>query len=184
MSYKATGSGEALLKAGVDLIAFTKMLEEKNKKLYDSFDLMEYDIWQDTNNNVTIISFWHTDRHWNAENTISFLNMLNPYITEGSIEYEGEEDDYWRYVFVSEEEGWKEEAGTIYYNDEAMIEDLEKQNYVITSKDNIVKLLTANEGNKEYLEAGYDTGYYEGYHDALVDVMNKLNIPHSEEFYN
>lgn len=25
---------------------------------------------------------------------------------------------------------------------------------------------------------GYDCGYYEGYHNAMVDVMNKLGIPH------
>ena len=28
----------------------------------------------------------------------------------------------------------------------------------------------------------YDNGYYDGYHDALVGLMNKLHIKHHETF--
>ena len=46
-------------------------------------------------------------------------------------------------------------------------------------------LITSNENNKPFvIDEGYDTGHYEGYHDALVDVMNKLNISHNEHYYN
>ena len=33
-------------------------------------------------------------------------------------------------------------------------------------------------------EDPYGSGYYSGYHDALVDLMNKLNIPNNETIYN
>ena len=53
-------------------------------------------------------------------------------------------------------------------------------------EEKIIELLSDNEGNKKiaYTEGGYKQGYYEGYHDAIVDVMDKLKIPHTEGFYN
>lgn len=54
----------------------------------------------------------------------------------------------------------------------------------------IEKLISDNEGNKNTLDdhdsfiAGHRTGYYEGYHDALVDLLNKLGIQHNHEIYN
>ena len=46
----------------------------------------------------------------------------------------------------------------------------------------IKDLIADNEENT--INDSYDNGYYEGYHDALVDLMNKLGIEHNEEIYN
>ena len=46
----------------------------------------------------------------------------------------------------------------------------------------IKDLIADNEEN--IINNPYDDGYYEGYHDALVDLMNKLGIEHDEEIYN
>lgn len=48
----------------------------------------------------------------------------------------------------------------------------------------VQQLLANNEQNIEMFAGGYDSGYAEGYHDALVDVMNRMGIQHSEEYYN
>ena len=49
----------------------------------------------------------------------------------------------------------------------------------------IKRLLNDNERNKDnVVENTYGEGYYEGYHDALVDLMNKVGIKHNEEIYN
>lgn len=48
----------------------------------------------------------------------------------------------------------------------------------------IRRLLFDNETNIENSDGGYDQGYAEGYHDALVDVMNQLEIKHDEEYFN
>ena len=49
----------------------------------------------------------------------------------------------------------------------------------------IKDLIMNNEDNKPFvIDEGYGMCYYEGYHDALVDLMNKLNIKHNEVFYN
>lgn len=50
----------------------------------------------------------------------------------------------------------------------------------------IKDLITDNEDNniEPTIYDPYGKGYYEGYHDALVDLMNKLGIKHNEEIYN
>ena len=50
----------------------------------------------------------------------------------------------------------------------------------------IKDLIADNEGNniEPIVNDEYGKGYYEGYHDALVDLMNKLRIKHNEEIYN
>lgn len=50
----------------------------------------------------------------------------------------------------------------------------------------IKKLFSDNENNKNHAESegGYGLGYYEGYHDAILDVYNTLGIKHSEDFCN
>lgn len=43
------------------------------------------------------------------------------------------------------------------------------------------------ENNKENFAIPHDeygTGYIEGYHDALVDLLNQLGIEHDYEYYN
>lgn len=47
----------------------------------------------------------------------------------------------------------------------------------------INKMIADNEGNATE-DGAYDQGYYEGVHDALVDVLNQLGIPTAEDFYN
>lgn len=48
----------------------------------------------------------------------------------------------------------------------------------------IKDLIADNEENLQIVKNDYDFGYYEGYHDALVDLMNKFGIQHKEEIYN
>lgn len=48
----------------------------------------------------------------------------------------------------------------------------------------VKRLLYDNQSNLENDNGGYDCGYAEGYHDALVDVMNQLRIEHGEEYFN
>lgn len=64
-------------------------------------------------------------------------------------------------------------------------EDINMNNFTKeTVKEALNFLLTEHEDNKGLLDTKYDNGYFEGYHDALVDVFNKLSIPTDEEYYN
>ncbi|ADL36071.1 hypothetical protein bpr_II132 (plasmid) [Butyrivibrio proteoclasticus B316] len=50
----------------------------------------------------------------------------------------------------------------------------------------VKNLIADNEENniESITSDAYGKGYYEGYHDALVDLMDKLGIKHNEEIYN
>lgn len=67
------------------------------------------------------------------------------------------------------------------YDDE---EDFDLDNEQIKTEQIVHRLLSDNEQNIEMATGGYDSGYAEGYHDALVDVMNQMGIPHNEEYYD
>ena len=54
----------------------------------------------------------------------------------------------------------------------------------MVEKEMLEKLLKDNEHNLETCEDGYDRGYAEGYHDAIVDVMHAFGIDSDEEYYN
>lgn len=51
-------------------------------------------------------------------------------------------------------------------------------------KDIIMDLIEDNKENGHYILNDYDDGYVDGYHDALVDLMDRLHIEHNEEIIN
>ena len=57
-------------------------------------------------------------------------------------------------------------------------------------QDIIEDMLANHTGNKDTLDdpdaavSNYRHGYYDGYHDALVDLLNMLHIPHKHEIIN
>ena len=56
--------------------------------------------------------------------------------------------------------------------------------YKQTIKSDIDNLMYDNEENLHHILNEYDRGYVDGYHDALVDLMNQLGIEHDEEIWN
>ena len=50
--------------------------------------------------------------------------------------------------------------------------------FIIEFKDSL------EENEENIIEDEYDHGYAEGYHDAIVEVFNFLNVEHDEDFYN
>lgn len=45
-------------------------------------------------------------------------------------------------------------------------------------------LIKDNDDNLEISDSGYDTGYIEGVHDGLIDLLNKLGIIHDFQYMN
>lgn len=54
----------------------------------------------------------------------------------------------------------------------------------MTTEQIIKNLIEGNKDNFAMAENRYDNGYAEGYHDALVDLLNQLGIEHDYEYYN
>lgn len=48
----------------------------------------------------------------------------------------------------------------------------------------VATLIKDNDNNLEISDPGYDTGYVEGVHDGLIDLLNKLGIVHDFQYMN
>lgn len=48
----------------------------------------------------------------------------------------------------------------------------------------VAALIKDNDDNLEISNPGYDTGYIEGVHDGLIDLLNKLGIIHGFQYMN
>lgn len=48
----------------------------------------------------------------------------------------------------------------------------------------VAALIKSNDNNLVISDPGYDTGYVEGVHDGLVDLLNKLGITHDFQYMN
>ena len=122
MGYSARGNGDAALKPGTDMAELEDKLERLIRRNSSEIEFMYDD---------KFLYFWDNDDHWHEKDTMEFLDTLTPYITEGNIDYTGEDDGFFRYRFVPSEKCWKEESGKIYYTDEDMIAELESKGYKV-----------------------------------------------------
>ena len=135
MGYSARGNGDATFKDDVDLKEIEKKLDELlgTTNGHRCWADMEFEISEESDGHKWI-RFWESDSCWHEEDTMEFLNALNPYIVGGQADYSGEDDSIWRYVYDAEEETWTEEDATICYGFEAfsdneLIEELKKRGY-------------------------------------------------------
>lgn len=48
----------------------------------------------------------------------------------------------------------------------------------------VTLLIKDNDDNIKIADPGYDTGYLEGIHDGLIDLLNKLDIVHDFSYMN
>ena len=124
MGYYARGSGDAVLKKGVNKDDLIKILDAIT---FNDCAEMEYDF--DAIGTTETINFWEYDTHWHEENTMEFLNALIPYIEDGCAEYTGDDDCYWRYIL--KDGNWEVENGTVYYSLNDMARELERNGYTV-----------------------------------------------------
>ena len=122
MGYYASGNGDATLKEGVSG-KLAKLLDDSRQKI-------DHDIEWDFSNDR--IDFWQSDSHWHEEDLFDFLNMLSPFITEGSMYFNGEDNSNWRYVFNSETNEWDENDGEVIFDlsdvsDQDLIEEVKRR---------------------------------------------------------
>lgn len=128
MSYCADGYGKATLKENVNTEALKNLLDNKLGEMgADGF--LEFNI---SGCKITLSD----GERYCEEDTIEFLNLLIPYVTEGKIVYTDEDGYVWRFVFYPNTKKWLEEKATIDFNfesytDEELIAELRKRGYTV-----------------------------------------------------
>lgn len=133
MGYYASGSGSATIIKGQEK-ALEAVLENKYGKL-GSYCGLEYDF--DNIKDECYINIYDSEKY-HEEDTTEFLSVIAPYISEGHLDYSGEDDCIWRFIFNPDTKEWKEENATIdyhfeSYSDEELIKELEKRGYSVAA---------------------------------------------------
>ncbi len=133
--------GQITYEKGIETRGHGKIILKEENTPGDRFNIQcdIEDAIQELNINITfysdrcrgedIIYLYEEEREiWNEEKTLKFLNLFNPYIKEGIIEYYG--DKYpWNYQFNSATATWKKQDGWIIPSSETQIKPMSKDNH-------------------------------------------------------
>ncbi len=123
MGYTAKGVGSATLKNDVNKDALITLLDKSIR----SGSEIAYDI------NADSISIWQSTSHWDEDDIENCLKALTPFITEGEMRYNGDDDCFWRYRFDPKAEKWNDERGEVVFKTENS-DDLDVINKAIESE--------------------------------------------------
>lgn len=122
MEFSANGAGDVTFKDNIKTIE--KVFNIIDKIVDKNCMSLEY---KDNCNNG--IAFWETDSHWHEEYLMEVLDAIKPYIKEGCLTYEGDDDCKWRYIFKDGE--WEYQGGMVFYSMEDMVNYLQERGYEI-----------------------------------------------------
>lgn len=132
MGYFVRGFGEATFKDSVDI-------PELDNKLY-VLDTLTYDIRHGKIEFLTEEEYFEKDHLDSCElegDVLAFLDILNPNIVKGSIEYFDDRDRCWAFIFNPKTRAWKQELDVNdcdfeTYTDEQMIKELIERGYAVS----------------------------------------------------
>lgn len=131
MGYYASGYGECTLKDGVDLILLNYDLNTNGAHTIEVNRLTASRMIDVKGNRISLSA---EDQKYYEEEVYCDLNILTKYITEGYIDYVGEDDAHWRIVLQDGE--WVEQNGKTIYDlsdisDDDLLNELRKRGYDI-----------------------------------------------------
>lgn len=166
MSYYASGIGT---------IEFEKRLSKEDiKRISGKIDgILEFDFYEISGEDKTFLDIWDEDKYHGdiVEEALGYISENAP-ITNGQIEYRGEDGALWRFIF--ENEKWKEENGIIKYgNADKRIE------IALNNDTSLVAEINLDSDYKEIFVSVYKDG---GWHQDLAFIRecyeydDKLNV--------
>lgn len=121
MGYYASGYGECVLKDGTDLALIDYDLNRNGARVIDVDRLT-----------VNKIKLCAEEQKYYQEEVYLDLNILTKYITEGYIEYAGEDDAHWKIMLKDGK--WVQQQGKTIYDlsdipDDDLLNELRKRGY-------------------------------------------------------
>lgn len=121
MGYYASGYGECVLKDGTDLALIDYDLNRNGARVIDVDRLT-----------VNKIRLCAEEQKYYQEEVYLDLNILTKYITEGYIEYAGEDDAHWKIMLKDGK--WVQQQGKTIYDlsdipDDDLLNELRKRGY-------------------------------------------------------
>lgn len=110
MGYEAHGGGT---------IMFAKQLSSREREKLAQIleDCFEYDIYEDKyRDKKTVADIWDSEKYYGdvVEETLETVSKRFK-VEQGEIEYVGEDDSLWRFIYQNGE--WKEQNGYVVYRE-------------------------------------------------------------------
>ena len=113
MGYYARYSGYVIFK------------EKPSEELFSQIDCYFEDVY--FNENELRLDVSGNDKYY-SENIEEILNNLEPITKSGEINYMGEDDCVWRFIFKDNE--WRDENGTILYDSEINLANTDRKEFL------------------------------------------------------
>lgn len=118
MSYYAHGHGSALIKAGC--------AKDSVREAVKNCSILNRDYFECELGGVPLeLDVSHTHDYYHEEEITEFLNAIIPFVSDGQVEFIGEDGAHWAFIFDPEALKWEEKSGRIVYGEETTI-DLSK----------------------------------------------------------
>lgn len=129
MGYRASGEGKAKIKDGTDTELLVKAIRET------AYAIGIEELTAEADGNTLEIYLY--DSHWDEQDTLAILDgIISPCIEEGTVTFEGDENEQWRYIFNPGRGAWDYQYGTVVYagelTDEFLTRELTKRGYAVT----------------------------------------------------
>ena len=106
MGYYAKYDGSITVEC--DATSFEKVLKEVNDMFF------VYDSSEDAGDSTYTMLLFGNDKYY-EDSVRELFEKISDYITEGEIDFCGEENDFWRFVYDQSIKEWKEEPGRVIY---------------------------------------------------------------------
>ena len=108
------------------------------------------------------------DSNYHEVEVIAVLDELKPYISEGLVEYSGEDDTHWRFSFKNGE--WVESDGRIIYDDEPFIQAKDAEEFIGQLIDQAEDVIVSRD--KTY----FKENRYDRIKQKFAEVLSNWNV--------
>lgn len=138
MGYYAYGSGDIDFKPGTTRKDMEDALDAAGIDLY-GFELDFYEYKNPDGSIVPSVSIADIDDNWHEEDVYDLFRAFEPLVSNGQLEYRGEDDSHWAYRFDPVSRKWEEINGILVYGDDLaaldeglLVRELEKRGYAVS----------------------------------------------------
>ena len=146
MGYCASGFGSVTANSKESYHSIIELIERNEGKPYSALSIEDHTL---------VIELQYEYEKYHDDEALGFLIEICPFVSEGMIEFEGEDDYHWAFKFDPDTGQWNEFSGRMVYgmssySDDELIKELQNRGYVVSKPtlSSMVNLLKMKGENK------------------------------------
>lgn len=122
MGYVSTGFGTIQLVCALPEDTMDEFVELLGGKWLG----IEVTKYEQNGTNYVDVSYWNYDDYYEEE-FVEALDLIRSFVANGWIEFYGEENCHWRFLFDQAKGGWIKEDGVVIYNVEEALDFAQRE---------------------------------------------------------